>query len=295
MKYKLIFILLFLFSYCGRSSIDLQTLEQFKQSVQKDSSKFDFETKISELQNKLSTEFVYKTNSCFLIVSNLTENETGKIINHTIVSAEECFYNDFFEIKPNEIITIFLFKDDKTYRNWAYKLYGDDDLSPYGYYKPSKKVMLMNINTGSGTLVHEMTHAFVRYDFPDIPSWFNEGLGSLYERCSIDNGEILGYVNWRLPSLQNAINDGSYTTLEELFKTNDDEFYGENSGFNYSQARYFCLYMQEKGLLKKFYKAFRTGVSKDPTGIAFAEELFGKKLKEIDKTFLIWAEKLKYE
>ena len=74
---------------------------------------------------------------------------------------------------------------------WAKKLYDDDDLSKYGYYKPSEKTMLMNINTGTGTLVHEMTHALVRYDFPDIPSWFNEGLGSLYERCSLNNRTIL--------------------------------------------------------------------------------------------------------
>lgn len=78
--------------------------------------------------------------------------------------------------------------------------------------------MLMNINTGTGTLVHEMTHALVRYDFPDIPSWFNEGLGSLYERCSLNNKTILGYVNWRLPSLQDAIADKSYTPLASLVK-----------------------------------------------------------------------------
>ena len=295
MKTELILILLLLFSNCGKSNIPDNKYLPPPAAIEKDSIIFDFNSKITELKKKLSKDFVYKTNSCFLIVSNLTEAETDRIINHTIISVEECFYNDFFETKPDEIITIFLFKDDKTYRNWAYKLYEDDDLSPFGYYKPSKKVMLMNINTGSGTLVHEMTHAFVRYDFPDIPSWFNEGLGSLYERCSIDNGEILGYVNWRLPSLQSAIKNDSYTSLEMLMNTNDDEFYGTNSGFNYAQARYFCLFLQENKLLKKFYKSFRGRFSEDNTGKKFISEILNKTMKEIDFSFIKWAGKLKYD
>ncbi len=255
----------------------------------------DFESKIAELKNSLSNDFIIQKKSYFVIASNLSESETEKIVNNTIDRAVECFYNDFFTARPADVTTIFLFKDDATYRYWAKKLYDDTDLSRFGYYKPNSKVMLMNISTGTGTLVHEMTHALVRYDFPDIPSWFNEGLGSLYERCSLNNGSILGYVNWRLPDLQEAIHDNSYTNLDKLVATNEDEFYGNRSGFNYAQARYLCMYMQEKGVLKNFYKTFRDNYAEDNTGKKFLEKIFSKSLEEIDLNYVSWVKSLKYD
>ncbi len=221
---------------------------------------------IDTYKTSMGDEFIYKGFSYFVVISNLDSSNTERLISKTILPAIQCFYNDYFEKKPDDLTTIFLFKNDATYRYWAKKLFGDDDLSRFGYYKPGSKVMLMNISTGTGTLVHELTHALVRYDFSDIPSWFNEGLGSLYEHCSLNDGIILGYVNWRLPALQDALREGSYTRLSELIKTDEDEFYGQRSEFNYSQARYFCMYMQEKNLLKKFYKLNRDDYTNDKTG-----------------------------
>ncbi len=260
-----------------------------------DSVNINFTARINELKRSLSDDFIVKEHSYFVIASNLSETETEKILNSTIDKAVECFYNDYFSTRPGEATTIFLFKDDKTYRYWAKTLYDDDDLSKYGYYKPSEKTMLMNINTGTGTLVHEMTHALARYDFPDIPSWFNEGLGSLYERCSLNNKTILGYVNWRLPALQDAIADKSYTSIEKLMKTNWEEFYGDGSDVNYSQARYLCMYLQEQGLLKKYYKHFRDAYNTDNTGISQMEKITGRSISELDADYLAWVKTLKYE
>ncbi len=255
----------------------------------------DYNSKISELKKSLTKDFIVTSDSYFVIASNLSQSETNTIIENTIRKAAGCFYNNYFEKKPDDITTIFLFKNDETYRYWAKTLFEDTDLSRFGYYKPGSKVMLMNISTGTGTLVHEMTHALVRYDFPEIPSWFNEGLGSLYERCSLNNNVILGYVNWRLPALQDAIKNNSYSNLNALVNTTEDEFYGANSGFFYAQARYLCLYMQEKGILKEFYKSFRDGFNKDETGKKFLEQVFNKNLNEIDKDYIQWVKTLKYE
>ena len=280
-----------------------------KESVQKDTVKIIsagatdtlmlpsdvYDSKITELKKDLSSDFSYTKNSYFLIVSNLSESETSKIIDNTVNRAVGCFYNNYIEKRPSDLTVIFLFKDDASYRKWAKQLYDDDDLSRFGYYKPNKRTMLMNISTGTGTLVHEMTHAVVRYDFPDIPAWFNEGLGSLYERCSLNNGEILGYVNWRLPRLQEALNDGTYTSLESLMKTSDDNFYGSLSDYNYAQARYLCMYLQEKGVLKNYYKTFRDGYENDKSGISYLEKIMGSKIKDFDKDYVAWVKTLKYE
>ncbi len=264
-------------------------------TLNKDSVSINFTARINELKEKLSSDFIVKEHSYFVIASNLSETETDKILDGTIDKAVECFYNDYFSLKPDEATTIFLFKNDDTYRLWAKKLYDDDNLSRYGYYKPSEKTMLMNINTGTGTLVHEMTHALARYDFPDIPSWFNEGLGSLYERCSLNNKTILGYVNWRLPALQDALKDKSYTSIDVLVKTDWEEFYGKRSDVNYAQARYLCMYLQEQNLLKKFYKSFRDTYKDDNTGKKQLENITGKSLSELESDYISWVNTLSYE
>jgi len=293
LNYFLLILSVFLSLSCwnNRKEDEIKKIE-VKNNRFSDTTIFNYDSVITETKNLLTDDFIIQPFSCFVIISNLQESETDKIIYNTIAPAANCFYNDFFQKRPDELIKVFLFKDEKSYRYWARKLFDDDDVSYFGYYKPSQKTMLMNISTGTGTLVHELTHAFVRYDFPDIPAWFNEGLGSLYERCSLNNGEIIGYVNWRLPSLQNAIKNKTYTELDILFDTDDDEFYGEKSGFYYAQARYFCLYMQEKNLLKKFYKLLRDNFEEDKTGKSFVVKMFEKDLKSIEKEFKSWASKL---
>jgi hypothetical protein len=297
---KIIFCLFLVFtaSNCRSENENLAVKSPVNENIINntyDSISINFTGRINELKEKLSGDFIVKEHSYFVIASNLSETETDKILNGTIDKAVECFYNDYFSVTPGEATTIFLFKDDKTYRYWAKQLYDDDDLSRYGYYKPTEKTMLMNINTGTGTLVHEMTHALAGYDFPDIPSWFNEGLGSLYERCSLNNKTILGYVNWRLPALQDAITDKSYTSVEKVMKTNWDEFYGNRSDVNYAHARYLCMYLQENGLLKKYYKYFRDTYNSDSTGITQMEKITGKSINELDVDYLAWVKTLKNE
>ncbi len=292
-------ILLFSLSLMCGNRTEIESVQKSTNKIQTeisaDTLPLDYDTRLNELKKSAGEEFIFVKDSYFLIVSNLSEAETNKIIDNTINKAVGCFYNDYFETKPTDVTVIFLFKDDASYRYWAKKLYDDTDLSRFGYYKPGSKTMLMNISTGTGTLVHEMTHALVRYDFVNIPAWFNEGLGSLYERCSLQDNVILGYVNWRLPRLREALADGSYTSLENLMKTTDDEFYGDKSDLNYAEARYLCMYMQEKGLLRKFYKSFKNGYDNDRSGIATIEKIFGKDLNSIDKEYVLWARTLKYE
>jgi hypothetical protein len=124
----------------------------------------------------------------------------------------------------------------------------------------------MNISTGGGTLVHEIVHPFIESNFPACPPWLNVGLGSLYEQCGEQDGHIHGYVNWRLPGLQKAIKAGNVPAFKTLMAMDGNVFYGDRTGVNYAQARYLCYYLQEKGLLVKFYKQFHARRDKDPSG-----------------------------
>ena len=150
----------------------------------------------------------------------------------------------------------------------------------------------MDINTGTGTLVHELTHALIVYDFPHVPTWFNEGLASLHEQCSVKATTIVGLTNWRLSGLQGQIKKGTLRPLAELVTKRD--FYGPLQGVNYAQARYFVMYMQTKGLLKAFYKHFRANHRGERADIKAIEHVFGKKLPAIEREFIAWAKGLRF-
>jgi hypothetical protein len=162
----------------------------------------------------------------------------------------------------------------------------------FGYYQPTDRRMVMNINTGTGTLVHELTHALIVYDFPNVPTWFNEGLASLHEQCSVREETIIGLTNWRLPGLQSALKKGTLRPLRDLVTKRD--FYGRLQGDNYAQARYFVMYMQTKGLLREFHKHFRAHHSGRNADVQAIEHVFGRKIGDVEKTFIAWVKTLRF-
>src|SRR5262249_53445837 len=128
--------------------------------------------------------------------------------------------------------------------------------------------LFMNIATGGGTLVHEIVHPYVEADFPAAPPWLNEGLGSLFEQSAERGGRIVGLTNWRLAGLQRTIAHGRLASFRALTALDSDAFYNDDRGTNYAQSRYLLYYLQEQGLLRDFYRAFRDGRADDPTGYA---------------------------
>ena len=184
---------------------------------------------------------------------------------------------DLFRKDPAGITSVWLFRDGASYQANARALFGEGPATPYGYYSERHAALVMNIASGSGTLVHEMVHAFVRADFPDCPAWLNEGLGALYERPGETGGHIYGWPNWRLPTLKAAIRAGTVPSFKALTATTSDEFYGEARGLNYAQARYLCYYLQEQGQLFEFYRAFRENCAADPTGYGTLQKILGTK------------------
>ena len=180
---------------------------------------------------------------------------------------------EYFAVTPGPILDIWLFESDASYRRYCKEVFDDTPTTPYGYYSAAHRALIMNISTGGGTLVHEIVHPFVAANFPRCPSWFNEGLGSLYEQSSERDGRIIGLTNWRLRGLQDAILAKRVRPLAELMATSSSEFYGEGSGLHYAMARYLLFWLQEEGLLQNFWKEFVAEVSTDPTGLASFQKI----------------------
>jgi len=198
---------------------------------------------------------------------------------------------EYFKARPTKLIEIWLFKNEQTYRKGAKKFFGDEPDTPYGYYSSEHDAMVMNIGPGAGTLVHEVVHPFMEANFPDVPSWFNEGLASLYERPSEKKGHIVGLPNWRLPNLKKQIKDGTLPELGTMLGTTRDGFY-EAPFDAYAYARYLLLYLQEQGKLTEFYEKF-VADKKDLTGKTALEAVLGEKLETFEPRWRKWAVALK--
>ncbi len=225
----------------------------------------------------------------FVVAGDLGKAGIRQSYEQTIGPAARAMATAYFDTPPQKPITILLFQNDESYRREAKRLYGDEDVSRFGYYKPHLRTLLMNIGTGSGTLVHELTHALIAFDFPGAPDWLNEGLASLHEQCTVraDGSGIDGRVNWRLPKIHQAIREDRLRPLRELIES--DDFYGPLENLNYAHARYFCLYMQEQGVLGECYRKARTGHDEDPSGSEAVGLVFADRTwDELDADFRRW-------
>ncbi|MBW3540067.1 MAG: hypothetical protein KY476_07350 [Planctomycetes bacterium] len=237
----------------------------------------EFERHVRELERRLpSDEFHIVVERPFVVVGDEAAETVRRRANETVKWAVDLLKRQYFTRDPEHIIDIWLFRDKASYEKHARELFGRRPTTPFGYYSAAHRALVMNISTGGGTLVHEIVHPFIRANFPDCPAWFNEGLASLYEQCGEKDGRITGYTNWRLAGLQQAIRDGRLPSFERLTATTTEEFYNEDTGTNYGQARYLCYYLQEQGLLAKFYHAFRRNVRDDPTGYRTLQTVLGE-------------------
>ncbi len=230
----------------------------------------------------------------FVLVGNQGRAALRGHAEGTVRWAVERLESDYFDAPPLDIVEVWLLGDDESYRAFAWSVFGDRPDTPYGYFTPQHQALIMNISTGGGTLVHELVHPFIASDFPGCPSWFNEGLASLYEQCSDRDGHIWGLTNWRLAGLQQAIEAKRVPSFATLLSTTRDEFYDEDPGSNYGQARYLCYYLQEEGRLREFYRDFRRDAASDPTGLATLRAHVGKDLVAFQRRWEQWVLGLRY-
>lgn len=226
----------------------------------------DFDAHIKALKPKAPAGFTIVKCPPFVVIGDEPAGMVRQRADGTVKWSVTRLKGDYFKADPDKIIDIWLFKDKASYEKYAKEIFNDTPHTPFGYYSSEHAALIMNIATGGGTLVHEIVHPFMRTNFPECPDWFNEGLASLYEQSEDRTGHIRGRTNWRLEGLQKAIKGGKLASFQALTATNTDEFYNQDKGSNYAQARYLCYYLQEQGLLVKFYHAFVANQKDDPTG-----------------------------
>ena len=252
--------------------------------------KEDLEKRVEELEKKLDGQgFKVIAEAPFVIVGDesLTKVKSRANFVRWIVRLIEA---DYFGKQPDKLIEIWLFKNKTTYMAGAKKFFDDEPNTPYGYYSSDDNALVMNIGPGAGTLSHELVHPYIEANFPASPSWFNEGLASLYEQPREKEGHMWGTTNWRLPGLQSMIKKKTLPSLKTLLTSTRDGFY-EAEYDAYAYARFLCQYLQDHGKLRDFYKKFVE--DKDTTGQAALEAVLEMKLADFEPVFQKWAMSLR--
>jgi hypothetical protein len=255
----------------------------------------DYAQHIQGLRGRAPLDFNIIFQRPFVIVGDESEAVLRQRATQIVQWAVDRLRADFFAKDPENIVDIWLFRDKSSYDKNTWEVFHEHPTTPYGYYSRAEKSLIMNIETGGGTLVHEMVHPFIQANFPKCPPWFDEGLGSLFEQSADRDGHIIGLPNWRLPALKDAIREHSLPSFQTLMAMTSDQFYGSNVAMHYAQSRYLCYYLQEKGRLISFYKTFSSKVAQDPTGIRTLQEVLGNSdLSAIQKDWESFVLKLTY-
>lgn len=256
-------LILFLHSPCS-----------FARGAESRFSQADYDRHAAELLRRLpGPEFTVVVEPPFVVAGDEPAEAVRRHGRQTIRWAVDRLKRAYFSKDPAEIIDIWLFRDHESYAKHCRAMFGQAPTSPYGFYSAADRALAINIATGGGTLVHEIVHAFMATNFPACPAWFNEGLASLYEQSADRDGTIVGLVNWRLAGLQRAIRENKLGSFARLCATSDQEFYRDEQGTNYAQARYLCYYLQEQGLLRTFYRRFLAHHDEDPSGCRTLQEV----------------------
>lgn len=180
---------------------------------------------------------------------------------------------------PSSYLTLYLVDDIADVRSVASAVHGlDVSESTLGYsFQDDLSATAVVRGTQSGTLRHELFHLLVRASFGDVPQWLDEGMAGLYEVSAPRGDRYDGLPNWRGRVLSQGWEDRP--RLEAViaspwfaFDAVSDEEYGRElpsreAAVHLATARYFALYLQDRGALTRVFKAFQArdpGAADDP-------------------------------
>ncbi len=245
---------------------------------------------LDDLAMAVGEQFICLKRENFLIACDLDPGPAEYLVDGVFDFCRRALINAYFDRlpSPQKTINLYLFRNYSSYVTGLRRFFNMDPISPYGHYGHSQKYLVINYETGPGTMVHEMTHALMADDFPEAPIWLAEGMASLYEQCRAEGNVLRGEDNWRLPELKAALGHGNLTPLARLLAMTPATFRSEKESLNYAQARYFCKYLEELGVLTVVYKDFRDRCQLDPTGSRFISKALGKSIETIDNAWRRW-------
>jgi hypothetical protein len=210
--------------------------------------------------------------------------------------ATEALYAGRLDTRPDRPVAVYLFASARPYARFCEERLHEDCISPFGFYRPDARTIVMNAGPGIGTLTHEIVHPLLEADFPGAPTWLDEGVASLFEAPVLPRpGEIHGAKNWRLSRLRAALASKKETDaarIDALFGMPDDIFRNDAEDLHYAMARYVCKWLDDQGKLWAFYRAWRDDVKNDPRGESAFARAVGETPAAANARWTTWVKRL---
>jgi len=105
--------------------------------------------------------FKYLVASPFVIAGNGGVVGLAGYRDGTILGAAKALRRTYLDSDLDEPVLIVLVESNQPYRRVAKEWFREEDPPHFGFYRPGDRVMLMNVSTGTGTLVHELTLSLI--------------------------------------------------------------------------------------------------------------------------------------
>lgn len=225
----------------------------------------------------------------FILAGDLPERELQAKYAAAVQPFCQALVATYVRRLPDQPVLVLAFSNEAVYRRAAEQLFFDRSVSRFGYYKPGRHALIVNLAEGDGPLFHELTHVLMDADFPDAPPWLQEGLATLHEAVEFsadagDNGSrnpvtraattcapdprpktgLTPLPNWRGSVLRQAMAGDRLPPLGRFLA--GASFRGATEALDYAYARYLCSFLHQRGILPRYYAVLRERVDRDPTG-----------------------------
>jgi len=206
-----------------------------------------------------------------------------------------------FDRHPDKAVTVLFFQTPAAYAAYEREHHPDAGAT-LGLYRKGPREIAVDLSGGGAylpTLTHEVVHVLVESDFPDAPHWLNEGLATLFEApVFTGDGGIHGQArNLRDDVLRPALasqneRERAAVRLDALFRMTRADFEGNDERtrrLHYALTRSVCAWLDARGTLWPFYRAFRDGYAEDETGERAFLRATGGTPGEMDAQWSKWA------
>ena len=187
-----------------------------------------------------------------------------------------------------------LFKDNASLRRNAKKVAEKSIVMPAGgFYMTYEHTLCAEVTMGPWLVRHELTHALVHGDFGSKKPapWFDEGMAMMVESAVIEGKKLTFRADRRLNLVHRLMKARKLPKLKDVLKM---DFRTYNAPATRATAdalsRCLMLYLDEKGLLVKFYRRYRIRYRRDPTATKFVEELLEKDIDAVETDLLAWVQ-----
>lgn len=242
------------------------------------------ERSVEKLRTRFGEDYLYSVDfDQKLIFATNVDEQTLEELKALLKTQAVSQHGELFDHKPDAFITVVV-PSAKDYRK-IMRLRNVGGV----YFDGSKTLVAQRLGE---VMQHEFTHALHAADRAplgqDHAAWVAEGLGVMYEwtRLRDDVLEPRG-DNPRFPVAQAAARRRSLIPLDRLITMSPSEFL-TRPNLTYPQSGALMYYLRERGLLKRFYDAYKETCDTDSSGAAALKKATGQDLAEFEGAWKQW-------